>query len=103
MDELETTDEAMSDLEHDGENGKAEVKYESFLPLEEAVSYFEAIVNGMRNGAITITRGDTELHLRPQESIELAVKASRKKNKERISFEIEWRMPAKSDLHISAE
>ena len=106
----------MSNMEHQGEmdaaaveveNGvepeRAEIKYESPMSLAEATSYFESIVAGMRAGHMRVSHEGTTLTLEPRDSVEVAVKAVRKKGKEKISFEVEWRMAPTSDLQIESE
>lgn len=80
---------------------KAKLRFESAVPREEAVAYFEAIVAGLRKGAIQFRRGDETLTVAPAGYVEIEVKASRKGAKERVSFEIAWRTES-TDLTISA-
>lgn len=82
---------------------KAEIRYESPMSLAEATSYFESIVAGMRAGQMRVTHEGTTLTLEPGEMVEVAVKAVRKKGKEKISFEVEWRLAPKSELQIEAD
>jgi amphi-Trp domain-containing protein len=83
-------------------NGKAEVKFENTLPLTEAVSYFEAIVAGLKKGSINLRRGEKDVTLTPSSNVVVEVKAVRKKKKEGISFEIFWRVP-ETELSISSK
>jgi amphi-Trp domain-containing protein len=79
---------------------RAKLGFESFLPREEAVAYFEAIVAGLKKGAIQFKQDDESLTLNPPSHLDIEVKASRKKGRERISFEVSWRAEEPSDLTI---
>ena len=82
---------------------KTEVKFQSVMPLEEAVSYFEAIVTGMKKGSIHFKQDDQSLKLSPPGHLSVEVKAGSKKDKQRISFELEWHTAGDKKLSISAE
>lgn len=79
---------------------KCEVKFENTLSVEEAVSYFEAIVEGLKKGSINLKRGERDVTLSPTSHVTIEMKAVRKKKKEGISFDIFWRMP-EAELTIS--
>ncbi len=83
-------------------DGKAEVKFDNTLPLAEAVSYFEAIVAGLKKGSISVRRGDKDVTLTPSTHVDVEVRAVRKKKKEGITFEIFWRVPER-ELSISSQ
>lgn len=80
-----------------------DVKFHSMMPLEEAVSYFEAIISGLKKGAVCFKQGDQNLQLEPPSYLAVEVRAGRKKGKEKISFEIEWQCAGDAQLTISAE
>jgi amphi-Trp domain-containing protein len=82
---------------------KASVAFEAPIQREEAVSYFETVVAGLKKGSIHLRQNDEELTLTPPAQLEVKVKASRKKDKEKLSFEIVWRTPNASELMISSE
>lgn len=84
------------------ESGKSRVKFESTLPRAEAVAYFEAIVAGLRKGAVKFKQGEESISLSPADHVDIEVKAQRKGSKESVSFEITWRTPDDSDLTISS-
>jgi amphi-Trp domain-containing protein len=97
-----------SEKNHTRTNGAPEepskVKFESQLAREEAVSYFEALVEGMKKGTIQLKQGSDSITLRPAGQVAVEVKASRKGDKEKITFEIAWRSGEAADrnLKISA-
>ena len=82
---------------------KTKVKFKSVMPREEAISYFEAIVAGLKRGSIQIRQGDEALELQPAPQVDVAVKAASRDQDERIEFELKWRTTAESELTISAE
>ncbi|MCA8917493.1 MAG: amphi-Trp domain-containing protein [Planctomycetes bacterium] len=82
---------------------KASVEFEAPIQREEAVSYFETLVAGLKKGSIHLRQNDEELTLTPPAQLEVKVKASRKKDKEKLSFEIVWRTANASELLILSE
>jgi amphi-Trp domain-containing protein len=84
IDKKHTTDGALEI------HAKAEVKFEDTLSLAEAVSYFEAIIAGLKQGSINIRRGDQDVTLTPTPQVAVEVKAVRKKKKEGITCKIFW-------------
>ncbi|HMQ20870.1 MAG TPA: amphi-Trp domain-containing protein [Planctomycetota bacterium] len=82
---------------------KVEVEFENSMSREEAVSYFEAIVAGLKKGRLHIKQGDQSLDLEPGQQVDVEVQASRKKGRERICFEIAWREVRESNLSISSD
>lgn len=82
---------------------KVDVEFENTMSREEAVSYFEAIVAGLKKGRLHIKQGDQSLDLEPAQQVDVEVRASHKKGRERIRFEIAWREARESDLSISSE
>ena len=82
---------------------KAKVTYEARLGREEAVQYFSAILDGLKQGTLTFKQGDRSLTVRPADHLDLEVKASRKGRESKVSFEIAWREQDEIDLEITAE
>ena len=69
---------------------KVKVGYEATMPRNEAVSYFEAIVGGLRSGRLEFRQEGDTLVLSPPDQLEIEVKAQRKGDKAKVVFEIEW-------------
>ena len=69
---------------------KGKIKFENKLPRQEAVAYFEAIVESLKVGTISFTQGDDTVELAPGEMVSFEVKASKKGSKEKVVFELEW-------------
>lgn len=99
--------EEVTQLEHqeettNGDATKGKVKFSSSMQREEAVSYFEAIVAGLKQGTLHFKQGDSSLTVTPAPYIEVEVKAAKKGREEKVSFEISWRHQEPTDLEISS-
>ena len=95
--------DAKKEKDKDKKAERCEVEFESSLPLEEAVSYFEAIVAGLKKGTLHLRQGERVLTMNPPGHLDLEVVAARKKGRERISFELTWRTPNDAELTISTD
>lgn len=93
-------DEQQTALEIESENTR--IKFKSTMPRAEAVAYFEAIVSGLRKGAMNFKQGEDAVSLSPSEQVEVEVKARRKRNRENVSFEITWQTSDETALTISS-
>lgn len=69
---------------------KVKINYEAAMPRDEAVSYFEAIVGGLRSGRLEFKQDGDSLILNPPDQLEIEVKAQSKGDKAKIVFEIAW-------------
>lgn len=69
---------------------KVKINFEASMPRGEAVSYFDAIVGGLKSGRLEFRQDGDVLVLNPPEQLEIEVKASRKGDKGKVVFEIEW-------------
>ncbi|EDM81577.1 hypothetical protein PPSIR1_21709 [Plesiocystis pacifica SIR-1] len=69
---------------------KVKINFEASMPRGEAVSYFDAIVGGLKSGRLEFRQDGDVLVLNPPEQLEIEVKASRKSDKGKVVFEIEW-------------
>lgn len=76
------------------------ISFESELTREEATNYLEALIRGVYAGKAQFRQGDQELELVPDGAMTMKVKASRKGDKEKFSFELSWRTPSEDDLAI---
>lgn len=94
-----TANEAKDNQHHDATS----VRFDSSMTLDEAVSYFEAIVSGLKKGTINFKQGENTITLMPPAHLDVEVRARKKRDKEKISFELSWRTPSESDLQITSE
>ena len=70
---------------------EAKIKFKNEMDTEEAVVYLEAIVDGLKRGHLLLQQGPEKLELKPQGKMKVEIKASRKEEKERFSFELSWK------------
>lgn len=82
------------------ERKSGKISFESAMATEEAVNYFEAIINGLRKGSVEFRRGSEALSLQPGARVNVEVKASSKGKKEKVTFELSWSAGGE-DLEIS--
>ena len=80
--------------------GKGKVKFESAMQRSEAVVYFGALVEGLRHGQLQFRHGNENLSLYPAEHVSVEVKASRKGDRERVAFELEWKRVAEGSSEL---
>jgi amphi-Trp domain-containing protein len=71
---------------------KGKIKFDSVMQRSEAVAYFTALVDGLRHGQLQFRHGEENLSLEPGEQVAVEVKASRKGDKEKVAFELEWKL-----------
>jgi amphi-Trp domain-containing protein len=86
----------------DAERDRSTLQFRSFIPRDEVVAYFEAIVSGLKNGQVHFKQGEHALLLEPPGHLDMHVKASRKGPKHKILFEIIWRDESSDALTISS-
>jgi amphi-Trp domain-containing protein len=81
---------------------KGKVKFDSAMPREEAVAYFDAIVSGLKQGKLHFKQGDKTVVVTPADHLAVEVKASRKGLREKVSFELSWEHSEAESLEISS-
>jgi len=94
--------------EHDREEDRTEgeVRFEGLLDRGEVADRLEELARGLREGTISFRRGEETLSLRPQDIVELELKARQKEDEEYFELEVEWaRAPEGGEpgLTISSE
>jgi amphi-Trp domain-containing protein len=80
---------------------KGKIKFESVMQRGEAAAYFSALVDGLRHGKLQFRHEDESLSLQPSEQVSVEVKAQKKGDKEKISFELEWKVSARKPLEVA--
>lgn len=73
------------------EKDKEKIKVEGVMQLSEVIANLERMVTEMKSGIVTLTAGEECLELRPSVLVNVDIKASRKKDKEKFSLEISWK------------
>ena len=97
-------------IEHEGTpNGErakkadaGKFKFDSTMSREDAVAYFQAIVDGLKHGIVNFKQGDRSLTVNPASVLDVEVKASSKGKEKKITFEISWRAGQDPDLEITS-
>ena len=87
----ERDDAKQSDLRVEKSDKKTKVSFDATMGREEAVSYFEAIVAGLKSGTIQFRQGEENLTLEVGEQVAVTVKAQQKGEKGKVAFELGWR------------
>jgi amphi-Trp domain-containing protein len=77
---------------------KGKIKLDSVMQRSEAVAYFSALVDGLRHGQLQFRQGGEDLSLSPGEEVAVQVKASRKGDREKVAFEVEWQLGGSEEL-----
>jgi len=73
------------------EKDKNKIKIEGVMQLSEVIANLEKLVADMKTGLVTIAAGDESLSLRPSVLVNVDMKASQKKDKEKFALEISWK------------
>ncbi|MEY4547202.1 MAG: Amphi-Trp domain [Pseudomonadota bacterium] len=100
---LEEVDVSLDDDDESSrakDKGKAKIKFTSVMQRGEAVAYFSALVDGLRHGRLQFRHGMESVALEPSEQVAIEVKAARKGERERVSFELEWKRPPRESLEV---
>ena len=71
-------------------NDKAKIQYRNKMHIDDAIAYFEAIVAGLKNKKVEVTKEDESIVLEPQEQLIVEVKAATKPERSKISFKMSW-------------
>jgi len=98
-DEADVADKSSGRKSKDKDKDK--IKFTSVMQRAEAVAYFAALVDGLRHGRLQFRHGMESVALEPSEQVAVEVKASRKGEKERVSFELEWKRPPRESHEVS--
>jgi amphi-Trp domain-containing protein len=80
---------------------KGRIKFESVMQRSEAAAYFGALVDGLKHGQLQFRHGEERLSLAPTDQVVVEVKAIRKGDKEKVSFELEWKCSSEDALGLS--
>jgi len=99
--EEEDEDEEEEDEEEDEDDDKGAIDFEATLPRSEAVSYFEAIIAGLKSGRLEFRQGEDSVVFNLPDRVELEVEAKLKGDKGKIEFEIQWSKKTRA-LEISS-
>lgn len=70
---------------------KGKIKVEGVMQITEVIANLEKLANDMRAGLVTIAAGDESITLHPSVLVNVDMKASQKKDKEKFALEISWK------------
>ena len=86
--------------------GSRKLKVQGMMELSQAVAYLEDVLQSLKEGAIRVESGNEVMSLNPGGIVDFEMQLSQKKEKEKFSLEISWKLDAKSpsreDLKISS-
>jgi len=71
--------------------GKNKVKVEGVMDAKEVMAYLEDVLAGFKAGSLCMTVGEDCLTLKPRGMMDVGLKVSQKKDREKFSLEVEWR------------
>ena len=89
------------DDEKDDKDDKKAIDFVATLPRSEAVSYFEAIIAGLKSGRLEFRQGEGSVVFNLPDHVEIEVEAKLKGDKGKIEFEIQWSKKTRA-LEISS-
>lgn len=70
---------------------KLKIKCDGVMQLSEVIANLEGLARDMKTGSVMLAAGDETLTLQPPVLINMAMKASQKKDKEKFILELSWR------------
>lgn len=87
---------------------KKEIEIKTALSAAEAASYLRELATCLEQGRVVLQRGAEFIELTPGQAMELELEAAEKKDRQKLSLELSWRLclpeqPAAVQLKISSE
>lgn len=79
------------------EKDKSKIKVEGVMQITEVIANLEKLVTDMKAGLVTIAAGEESLTLHPSVLVNVDMKASQKKDKEKFTLEISWKKHKEMD------
>ena len=73
------------------EKDKSRIKVEGVMQITEVIANLEKLAADMKAGLVTLAAGDESLTLKPSVLVNVDMKASQKKDKEKFALEISWK------------
>ena len=70
--------------------GKKEVKFKAAMKPEQLADYLEGLVNGLRQGCLTVDTEKGSLSLQTTEIVAVKIEATEKKDKCKLELELSW-------------
>ncbi len=66
-------------------------EHESLQDADSIAQYLGALIEGFRNGRISLSSDGHELMLTPDPLVQFSIKARKKGNKNKLSLKIQWK------------
>jgi amphi-Trp domain-containing protein len=82
--------------------GKDKVKVEGVMDAREVIAYLEDVLAGFKAGSVCMTVGEDCLTLRPRGIMDVSLKVSQKKDREKFALEVEWRRVDEAAIRIGS-
>lgn len=70
---------------------RRELKVEGAVELPHVIAYLERLVEGLRSGAVEVSRGEEHVVLGPRGILGFSLSAQEKGKRQRLSLELSWR------------
>lgn len=67
------------------------VKVDGIMSLATVVDHLESVVASLKDGTVTLQVGAESMTVRPPEIVDFELEIASKKDKERVSIEIQWK------------
>lgn len=84
---------------------KKKLKIEGMMERTQVAAYLESLVAGLKDGALHIQAGQESAVLTPPTVVDFEFEVASKKDKEKLSIEISWKLgdkAAQQDVSISS-
>jgi amphi-Trp domain-containing protein len=69
---------------------KKEAKLKGLMSIDQVVTYLEDLTTSLKEGKICVRQGEQFVTLCPDQMVDVEVKASAKKGKEKFEMELSW-------------
>lgn len=84
-----------------GKSEKVKIEYESTLELDQAVSYLEKLLEGLKSGTLRVEKEAEAVTLHPRGPVTLEVEAKQKRERESFEISMKWhRVPESADEEV---
>ncbi len=82
---------------------KKEAKLKGLMSIDQVVTYLEDLTTSLKEGKICVRQGEQFVTLCPDQMVDVEVKASAKKGKEKFAMELAWHREVPQEMTISSD
>ncbi|WP_158269609.1 amphi-Trp domain-containing protein [Desulfonatronum sp. SC1] len=82
---------------------KKEVKLKGVMDVDQVVTYLEDLATSLKEGKICVQQGEQFVTLCPDKMVDVEVKATSKKGKEKFEMELAWYRDVSQEMSISSD